>query len=69
MQSVLVLDVLRFGAKRVAFWCKTCCVLVLNAAHFGAKRKVNAAKCEMISINIHTEEVAKTFAKHQKHDS
>ena len=42
IQCVLVLNVVRFGAKRSVFWCKMECVLLLNASYFGAKRK---AKC------------------------
>ena len=45
MQSVLVLNAVRFGAKRKAFWCKTQCDLVLNAVRF-------ATKCKAIRINI-----------------
>ena len=32
------LNALRFGAKRIAIWCKTQCNLVQNAVQFGAKR-------------------------------
>ena len=31
------LNALRFGAKRIAIWCKTQCVLMLNARQNGAK--------------------------------
>ena len=34
------LNAVRFGAKRIAIWCKTHCNLVQNAARFGAKCKV-----------------------------
>ena len=36
------LNAVRFGAKRIAIWCKTQCVLMLNATRNGAKRN---AKC------------------------
>ena len=39
MRCVLMLNTVRFDAKRKVFWCKTQCILVLNAVHFGAKRK------------------------------
>ena len=39
MQCVLVLNAVRFGAKCLAFWCKTQGKMVLNAVQ-------NAAKCE-----------------------
>ena len=42
MRCVLMLNTVRFDAKRKVFWCKTQCILVLNARHFGAKR---SAKC------------------------
>ena len=45
MQCVLVLNAMRFGAKRSVFWCKTQCDLVLNAVRF-------ATKCKAIRINI-----------------
>jgi len=35
-----VLNTVRFGAKRSAFWCKTQVILVQNASYLGAKRKV-----------------------------
>ena len=65
-----------FAAKWRAFWCKTACVLVQNSVRFGAKWSVfwcktqgkmvqnavqNAAKCEMKSINIHSNCINKTF--------
>ena len=40
----LLLNVLRFGAKCSAFWCKMQCVLMLNAVRFDAKRKVKWCK-------------------------
>ena len=36
----LVLNVVQYGAKRSAFWCKMQCVLVQNTLRFGAKCKV-----------------------------
>jgi len=42
MECVLVLNVVRFGAKWSAFWCKTQANMPLNAVRFAAKRK---AKC------------------------
>ena len=42
IQCVLVLNVVRFGAKRSVFWCKTQANMPLNAVRFAAKRK---AKC------------------------
>ena len=49
-----MLNIVRFDAKRKAFWCKTQCILVQNAVQ-------NAAKCETKSINIHGNDINKTF--------
>ena len=40
MQRVLVLNAVRYAAKRSAFWCKMQGEMVQNAVRFGAKRKV-----------------------------
>ena len=60
MECVLPLNGVRFGAKRLAFWCKTQGVLVQNESQ-------NAAKCETKSINFHSNCINKTFQSHKTH--
>ena len=57
MQCVLVLNGVCFGAKCLAFWCKTQGKMVQNAVQ-------NAAKCETKSIKIHCNGINKTFSNH-----
>ena len=53
-------NVVRFGAKYTAFWCKTQGKMVLNAVRFAAKRRSKG-------INIHANCINKTFSNHEKH--
>ena len=41
-------NVVRFGAKYTAFWCKIHCVLVQNTLRFGAKRQVKWCKMQCV---------------------
>ena len=54
MECVLVLNAMRFAAKRKVKCSKTQCNLLLNA-------RQNAAKCEPISINIRCNGINKPF--------
>ena len=54
------LNAVRFGAKRIAIWCKMQGEMVLNAVRF-------AAKCETKSINIHSNCINKTPSNHETH--
>ena len=56
----MLLNAVRFGAKRTAFWYKTQGEMVQNAVQ-------NAAKRKMKSINIHGNGINKTFYHHQNH--
>ena len=56
----MLLNTVRFGAKRTAFWCKTQGKKVQNAGR-------NAAKRKMESINIHSNGINITFYHHQNH--
>jgi len=60
MQCVLVLNGLRFAAKRSAFCCKTQAKMVLNAGQ-------NGAKCKTKSIKIHHSCINNTLSNHEKH--
>jgi len=46
-----VLNVVRFGAKRKAFWCKTQGKMLLNASQNGAKWKPKSIKIRCNGIN------------------
>ena len=56
----MLLNAVRFGAKRTAFWYKTQGEMVQNAVQ-------NAAKRKMKSINIRSNGINKTFYHHQNH--
>ena len=55
----MVQNALRFGAKCIAFWCKTQGKMVQNAVQ-------NAANCKTESIKIHRNGINKTFKNHEK---
>ena len=54
------LNAVCFGAKHIAIWCKMQGKMVQNAVRF-------AAKCEMKSINIHSNCINKTPSNHETH--
>ena len=53
----MLLNTMRFVAKRSAKWCKMQCKMVQNAVR-------NGAKCEQKSIKIHCNAIDKSLPNH-----